>query len=288
MGGTILNPWQKQRALNSWTANGLVEWIENNTAYISVVFTWKLIESSQRIAWHRAMGREVLVGGPAVSLMPDMLPADTVDGINALVHHNPNATFTSRGCIRKCQFCAVPHIEGDLVELADWEPKPLVCDNNLLACSQHHFDHVIDRLKPISGVDFNQGLDARLLTKGHAARLAELDLKWARLAWDDIDNETCFVRALELLRRAGIPKSRIGVYVLLGFNDTPEDALYRLETIYHKFGAIPFPMRYQPLDAIAKDAFVGPHWTDRELRRYVRYWANLRYLGSIPFGEFVY
>ena len=288
MGRTILNPWQKQRAANAWNSDGLLEWTEGGVAYLSVVFTWKLVEASQRIVWHRAMGREVVVGGPAVALMPNMLPADTRNGVNALQRHNPNATFTSRGCIRRCPFCAVPKTEGQLVELDEWEPKPLVCDNNLLACSQRHFDRVLDRLRPIGGVDFNQGLDTRLLTKDHATRLAELDLKWARLAWDDTDNEAYLVRAFELLRGAGIPKSRIGVYVLLGFNDTPEDALYRLETVYHKLGAIPFPMRYQPLDAIAKDAFVGPHWTDRELRRYVRYWANLRYLGSIPFREFVY
>ena len=283
-----LNPWQKQRAANTWTSDGLLEWTEGNTAYLSVVFTWKLVEASQRIVWHRAMGRDVLVGGPAVSLMPDMLPANTASDVDALVRHNPDATFTSRGCIRRCSFCAVPKTEGQLVELDEWEAKPIVCDNNLLACSRRHFNRVIDRLKPLTGVDFNQGLDARLLTKGHATRLAELDVKWVRLAWDSVDNEASFIHAFELLRGAGIPKSKIGVYVLIGFKDTPGDALYRLETIHRKFGAWPFPMRYQPLDTIMKDAFVGPHWTDRELRRYVRYWANLRYLGSIPFGEFIY
>ena len=280
------NPWQKQRALNRWTSGGLVEWVEGNTAFISVVFTWKLVEAAQRITWHRAMGRDVRVGGPAVLLMPQYLPVVSSCSVDALPHHNPDATFTSRGCVRKCKFCAVPVIEGNLVELADWEPKPIVCDNNLLACSRKHFNRVIDRLKPISSVDFNQGLDARLMTPYHAGRLAELDLAKVRLAWDDTRYENTFMRGFEILCNAGVPKSKISVYVLIGFMDTPEDALYRLRTIHEALGVFPFPMRYQPLAALTKNSFVGEHWTASELTRYMRYWSNLRHLASVPFEEF--
>ena len=278
----------------AWSG-GLVEWVEGNTANLSVVFSWRLQHAYQRAAMLRAQGYRVRAGGPAVALNPGFLSRVAEIGgaderhpaVDALVRHNPQAVFTTRGCVRRCAFCAVPRLEGDLVELDDWEPRPIVCDNNLLAASRRHFDRVVDRLKAASvrGVDFNQGLDARLLTHDHADRLTELDLKCVRLAWDDTRQERAFMRAFERLRGAGIPANKIRVYVLIGFNDTPDDALYRLTTV-RRLGAWPNPMRYQPLDARRRNEYVAPGWTHAELQRYVRYWSNLRRLGGIPFERF--
>ncbi|MBU2249138.1 MAG: hypothetical protein KKD77_20495, partial [Gammaproteobacteria bacterium] len=155
-----------------------ISWLDGNKAMLSVPFTWNLPAAYSSCVWFRQQGYEVHAGGPAVSLMPDYLKDVAIIGgeVDALKHHNSEATFTSRGCIRNCPFCAVPKIEGELRELENWDPKPIICDNNLLACSKAHFDRVIDRLKPIRGVDFNQGLDARLLTVHHVGRLKELAL----------------------------------------------------------------------------------------------------------------
>jgi hypothetical protein len=204
--------------------------------------------------------------------------------VDALPRHNPAATFTSRGCIRQCSFCAVPRLEDDLRELDDWPIRPIVCDNNLLATSRAHFDRVVDSLKPLRHVDFNQGLDARLLTRYHAGRLAELDCT-VRLALDSTRNESAFMEAYHLLRKAGIPKKRIRVYVLIGYQDSPDDALHRLQLV-RGLGVTPNPMRYNPLDSLMRDAYVGPNWTDRELTRYVRYWSHLQFFGAVPFEEF--
>jgi len=266
----------------SWPKT-IVEWIENNTAYLSVVFTWDLPKAYMRAVWHRQLGREVKAGGPACLLMPDYL-ADVaeVNGeqVDALWRHNPEATFTSRGCIRKCKFCAVPckfcavpKIEGDLVELDDWEAKPIVCDNNLLACSQNHFDRVIDSLKGIKGVDFNQGLDARLLTQYHADRLAELNLAVVRLAWDNVKSGNAFMQAFERLRKAGIKADKIRVYCLINFNDTPDDALFRIRTV-NNMGALPSPMRYQPLDTLSRNAYVSSNWTEKQITRCTHFWSR--------------
>lgn len=263
-----------------------LEWTKGGVSYLSVVFTWDLPEAYQRAVWLQAEGYTVRAGGPAVSLMPDYLTAVAKCGgyAFALKRHNPQATFTSRGCIRNCGFCAVPKIEGALRELDDWPVRPIVCDNNLLACSRAHFDRVIDRLKPLHDIDFNQGLDSRLLTAYHAGRLAELDCM-VRLAFDSVKYESLFMQAFELLRAARIPKNRIRAYVLVGYNDTPEDALYRLETVT-ELGIDPNPMRYNPLDTLRRDSYVGPNWTGLELRRFVRYWANLRWFRAVPFEDF--
>lgn len=264
-----------------------MEWTTGTDAFLSVVFTWDLPEAYQRAVWLRQMGYSIHAGGPACGLMPDYL-ADVAEvngrAIPALERHNPLATFTSRGCIRRCPFCAVWRVEGKLRELDDWPLRPIVCDNNLLACSQAHFDRVVDRLKPLAGIDFNQGLDARLLTPYHAGRLAELDCM-VRLAFDSVGYEFQFMQAYEMLRAAGFPKKRIRVYVLVGFDDTPGDALYRLRTV-RALGIKPNPMRYNPLDTLQRDSYVGPGWTGSELTRYVRYWSNLRFFGAVPFELF--
>ena len=271
-----------------WLHKGYLEWQEGNTAYLSVVFSWHLQTAYQQAIWWRAQGYKVIAGGPAVDYNPGFLSdVAKINGAAPVVleRHNPNATRTSTGCIRNCPFCVVPRIEGALVELKRWDPRPMVCDNNLLACSQVHFDRVIDRLKPVKQVDFNQGLDARCLTAYKAQRLLELDLKCLRLAWDSLSYERSFHRAFELLTKSGFPANKIHVYVLLGFEDTPEDALYRLETI-RGLGAWPNPMRYQPLGAKVKNEYVAPDWSARELARFTRYWSRLTWLGHFPFSEY--
>lgn len=263
-----------------------VAWRDNGTVNISVPFTWNLPDAYSKCLFFRDLGYRVRAGGPAVSLMPEYLKrvAEIGGEVGALRYHNPWATVTSRGCIRKCPFCAVPKIEGDLRELSKWEPQPIVCDNNLLACSRRHFDKVIDSLKELPWVDFNQGLDARLLTAHHINRLQELKCK-VRLAWDNTKDEQYIMKAIAMLRKAGWPVRALSIYVLIGYNETPEDALYRLATI-KKLSIHSFPQRYQPLDTLKKNSYVAPSWTQKELFRYIQYWGRQRIYANIPFKEF--
>ena len=261
----------------------IAEWVIGNTLYLSVPFTW-LLPAARSAA--QAWPGPVQAGGPAVQLMPDYL-ADVAAvnqpcPVEPLVFHNPFATFTSRGCPNRCSFCAVPRLEGDLVELEYWRPAPIICDNNLLATSRRHFDRVIDRLKPFTNVDFNQGLEARLLTPHHARRLAELKAPKIRFAFDHVNEESEVASAIQLCRQQGLKD--FGVYVLIGFNDTPDDAFYRLEKV-REWGIRPNPMRYQPLDALGKNEYVAPGWSDRELKDMMHHYGRLRYTEHIPYKD---
>ncbi len=259
-------------------------WQDNGKLHISIPFTWDLPEVRRYI---EQVSMPVIVGGPAVRLLPDYLEDVAEIGTDCpgiLQKINPCATRTTIGCPNKCKFCAVPVIEGGFQELEDWPDGTIICDNNLLAASRPHFDKVIDRLKGKCGVDFNQGLDAAYLTQYCADRLAELDCL-VRLAWDRISDEHRILAAVTKLRKAGIPRSKIRCYVLIGYNDTPEDALYRLETLRFGLRVDPNPMRYTPIYSLERE-YVAESWTEKELTRYMRYWSNLRGTAGVPFAEF--
>ncbi len=271
-----------------WSKN-IVHWEDRQKHYYSIVFTWELWEWCRNVQ-PEFDEKQIVVGGPAVKLHPEWVPdwievGPNVWGSPALTLHNPFATRTSIGCLRSCAFCTIPITEGPLRELISWMNRPVIIDNNLLACHAGHFDEVIDGLKKWPWCDFNQGLDVRCMGKHHADRIAELNNPIIRLSFDHVSIESDFMRSFELLRHAGIPKSQISVYVLIGFDDTPDDALYRLKLI-RSLGIRPFPMRFQHLDAKVKNEYVAEAWTQKELIRFMSYWSNFRFTSHIPFAEY--
>lgn len=262
-------------------------WEEDRTAYVSVPFTWNLPDVADMIRQGRLGVSRWVVGGPAVQLLPGYLEGLAEIRVNSpgiLQRVNPQATKSTTGCPRACSFCGVSRIEpGGFQELQDWPDLPLYTDNNILASSRAHFDQVIDRAKKHPWTDFNQGMDARLLTQYHACRLAECNIL-IRLAWDRVEEEPVIRRAWNRLRNAGISKRHIRFYVLIGYHDTPADALYRLRTIRDDLKAIPNPMRFVPLDSLTPH-YAAPPWTHRELMRFMRYWYAPR-IWSVPFEDF--
>lgn len=274
--------------MNSWH-KGIVEWQDASKYYLSIVFTWHLPLAYQKCIWYGKLGYEVVVGGVAVKLMPDYLSSVAKienEYENIISKHNQYATFTTRGCPNKCKFCAVPAIEGDFIELDTWEVKPIVCDNNFLASSRKHFDKVVDSLKFLKHIDFNQGLDARLLNNYHIDRLRELNIDTLRFSWDNINQEKYVFEAINRVIKSGIPKSKLTVYCLVNFNDTYDDARYRCEKL-KSLGIMTFVMRYQPLNTLKKNSYVSPNWNGSLLTDFCRYWNRQVWLKKITFEDYI-
>lgn len=239
--------------MNDWPKKEIY-WNDDNILYISIPFTWRLPIVKAKLKQRELFQswKSVVVGGPAAYLMPDYFEdlgfvsiGKSANGIMQKI--NPMATKTSVGCVRKCEFCAVPKIEGNIKELSDWPDLPIITDNNLLACSKKHFNRVIDRLKKHKEVDFNQGIDARLLKKYHADRFSELKKPIVRLALDNLDYSDSWMKAYQLLRNAGLPKNLIRSYAIIGFNSGPGEAWERCEFI-NKLNIKVLPMWYHSLN----------------------------------------
>lgn len=167
--------------------------------------------------------------------------------------------FTQRGCRLKCGFCVVPKKEGKVrteqtvAELWRGDPWPrelLLLDNDFFG--QPNWRGRIEEMK--AGrfkVSFCQGINARMLNDEAAAAIASIDYrddsmtrKRIYTAWDSIGDEGPLFRGLESLVRHGVKPDEIMVYMLVGYDDSPEDRLYRHRRL-REFGCRPYPMPYQ-------------------------------------------
>jgi len=204
---------------------------------------------------------------------------------------NAYFSYTTRGCVRKCPFCAVPKIEPlyqeyvplskqikSIDSLYGKKKDLLLLDNNILASSC--FEKIISEIKEIGFfkgaklngilryVDFNQGIDLRKLTKQKMKLLAEISIKPLRIAFDDIRLKEQYIKAIEMAAEYGI--LNLSNYILYNYNDTPKDFYERLKInvdLNKKLGTkiFSFPMKYIPVTN--KDrTYVGTHWNPRFLR----------------------
>jgi hypothetical protein len=239
-----------------WT-KGIAEWREGRTRFLSVPFTWLM-----PAARHRAQQQDMFcditrVGGPAVKNMPDYIePTDTIligGDVPALHRHHGNASRTSLGCPNKCSFCAVPKIEPNFIEIEDFDVKPILCDNNFLACSETHRERVYAALfdAGLAGqVDFNQGLEARLMTDWDAMWLSKLKAS-VRFACDSHTEIQQVRDAYAMVRKAKVAKNRISCYALVGYRTDPAEAWTRCNEIDKGIGiTYTSPMWHHALDQL--------------------------------------
>jgi len=151
-------------------------------------------------------------------------------------------------------------------------------DNNVLASD--HVDSILGAIrnegfergakwgKKMRVVDFNQGIDARLVTTQMAKNLATINLTPVRLAFDFDGVELQYRSAVARLATVGF--RHFTNYLMFNFNDAPE-SLYRrmkvnLELTQRLDVAITgFPMRYIPIDHVDRQ-YVSPGWRWRYLR----------------------
>lgn len=192
---------------------------------------------------------------------------------------NYSMGFLTRGCPRKCEWCVVPNKEGDIRPHAEFtefvrHDTAVFLDNNVLA---HDFG--IDQIEKLGRagvkVDFNQGLDARLIDDSVARRLGKL--KWVvplRMACDFDAMMPVIQKAATLLRWHNCSPRAYSCYVLV---KDIESALERVKFL-KGIGIDPFCQPYRDLASTTEPS--------REARRFSR-WVNTKQLfRSMPWEEY--
>jgi len=258
-------------------------WREDDGEYsfCSIPFTWELPKVRKFIKKRGGLWR---VGGPACDLMPDYFKdmsnvrsGGGRDGVLQMIA--PYATRTTVGCPRSCQFCGIGRklIEPIFTELPDWPDKPVLCDNNLLAASEGHLGRVFDRLRWWGWADFNQGLDCRKITRQIAAQINSIGKPLVRVSLDGWSVKEAWDRAIHYLIEAGVAKSRIRSYVMIGYGDSPDRDVERIQYAKNILNpASVGAMWFHELDAMnankATMRQLAMGWTDR-LRVDVMRWS---------------
>lgn len=148
--------------------------------------------------------------------------------------------FLTRGCPRGCEFCIVGKKEGkksykvaDLTEFWNGQKNIVLCDPNILACKdwKELFQQLIDSK---AYVDFNQGLDIRLMTEEKAEMLNKIKTKEIHFAWDRYEDKDLVLEKLKMYREVGKFKKgshNVIVYTIVNLDTTFEQDLERIYTL---------------------------------------------------------
>lgn len=127
---------------------------------------------------------EIVKGGTGYdihSALPDYIDNCSPDySIYPYIDNKTAYGFITRGCVNKCKWCVVPIKEGiikpyrDVDDIAvNGRTNLILMDNNILAC-----DYGLSQIEKIIErgyrVDFNQALDARLVTPTVALLLSQV------------------------------------------------------------------------------------------------------------------
>ncbi len=204
--------------------------------FASKVFSWKS-------PYDRYIDGNVIKGGSGYDLktkLPDKIehicPDYSLYGIDYAMG------FITRGCNRNCKWCIVTRKEGRVHKHADldefWygQKRIMLMDNNILAYEDH-----ITELKNLIDigcqVQFNQGLDIRLINEENAKLIKEIK-RWKghriHFAFDDIRLKNIIEEKLELLFDIGFKPNDFMFYVLIGFNSTIKEDLERIYFLKNK------------------------------------------------------
>lgn len=231
-----LSAWHKAQGDEVERWNGLLHY---DRVYVSKVFT---DDYTPDIDWC-INADEIVKGGTGYGLdnkLPDevehMMPDYSLYGIEDTAYG-----FLTRGCPRACPFCIVSEKEGrgsgkvaDLSDFWSGQKNIVLLDPNILA-SKDHEDLLVQLADSRAYVDINQGLDARLLTKDSIDLINRMRLKDIHFAWDFMKDEKAVNDGLALYRERARRKMTghgyATVYVLVNYNSSHEEDLYRVEKL---------------------------------------------------------
>lgn len=178
--------------------------------------------------------------------------------------------FLTRGCPNKCNWCIVPKKEGnikpymDITDFLDNRKSAILLDNNVLA-HEHGLKQIEKIIDLKIKVDFNQGLDARLIANNEDIAKLLSKVKWLkplRMACDTKSQMESIEKATELLRKHNTKPSNFFIYTLVRDID---DALFRVEFM-RKLKLDPFAQAFRNFENnnVDKEAVRFSRWVNHK------------------------
>lgn len=121
-------------------------------------------------------------------------------------------------------------------------------------------------------VDFNQGIDSRLITEANMKKLSEVNIYPLRIAFDHWKLHTIYEESVKKAVKSGI--KNLSNYLLYNFEDWPDELYYRLEMNVRlceelEASIYSFPMKYHPINDpqfFKNRDYIGIHWNRKFIR----------------------
>lgn len=221
---------------------------------------------------------EIIRGGTGYdihSVLPeeiDMMQPDY--SIYPYIDDRTSYGFLTRGCPNRCKWCVVPQKEGNIrpymdideITIGGMRPYAILMDNNVLA-SNYGLSQIEKIVYRKYHVDFNQALDARLVTDDVARLLSKVKwIKRIRFGCDTTSQIGHCADAIERIRRYGY-KGEFFLYCIL--MDDIEEAYHRIKCWKEHEGKVlpfaqPFRDPYNPNQIIPQWQKDMAHWADRK------------------------
>lgn len=206
------------------------------------------------------------IGGTGWSIEKNLPPEIEAMKPDYTFYNYPHSIgFTMRGCRFNCKFCVVPKKEG--------RPKPfntveeiwtnrksdfiVLLDNDFFGNPQ--WRERIDEIKRHNlKINFSQGLNIRIITDEECKALASINFRninnnsrMVHFAWDRFNDEKLIDAGIARVLNAGIKPYQMTFYVLIGFDTTEEQDLYRVNKL-KQLGCNPFVMPFNKSDYYQK------------------------------------
>ena len=194
---------------------------------------------------------EVVRGGTGYDIrsrLPEDMERSTAMDYSIYPQYEFSIQFFSRGCIRHCPFCLVHDKEGLIHPVEPLQHTPNgkhieVLDNNFFANPEWKF--AVDFLLATKQKVNLHGVDIRIMDEEQAFWLNKLPLhKNVHIAWD-LPQIDLTDKLREVIRY--IKPWKLMCYVLVGFNSTIEQDMYRIERL-RELGIKPYVMPYRDFE----------------------------------------
>lgn len=121
-------------------------------------------------------------------------------------------------------------------------------------------------------IDFNQGIDGRLISPENMRILAETNIRPVRIAFDSWKEHRIYERAIRIASAAGL--TDLSNYLLYNFEDEPIDLYRRMKMSVELCDELDvniysFPMKYHPIDDpkwFRNRDYIGKKWSKKYVR----------------------
>ena len=194
---------------------------------------------------------EVVKGGTGYDVrshLPQEVEQSTAMDYSLYPQYPFSIQFFSRGCIRSCPFCLVHDKEGAIHPVEPLQLNPNgkhieVLDNNFFANPEWK-DAIYYLLSKRQKVNLH-GVDIRIMNEEQALYLNKLPLyRNVHIAWD-LPQIDLTDKLREVIRY--IKPWKLMCYVLVGFNSTMEQDMFRIERL-RELGIKPYVMPYRDFE----------------------------------------